>query len=160
MDVRRRFNSSIRSRRGAAAVELALVLPVLMVILLGMWEIGTVINVRQSLGNAAREAGRQASTGKVTVEEVEQVVRDCLRPSGLEVGSLLVTVENLGDPEAGILEASQFDPIEITVTLRFDEVRLLNAPLFTDSTTMLTGKSTWYSVKNRPYPASPSPPVE
>ncbi|VEH43957.1 Flp pilus assembly protein TadG [Kocuria rosea] len=46
------------SQRGAAAVEFALVLPVLLLILLGIIECGRAYNVQISLTHAARETAR------------------------------------------------------------------------------------------------------
>ncbi len=47
-----------RGERGAAAVEFALVLPVLLLLVLGMIEFSRVYNVQISLSNAAREGAR------------------------------------------------------------------------------------------------------
>lgn len=47
-------------RRGVAAVEMAVVLPVFVTVTLGMIELGRAIMVSQLLTNAAREAARSA----------------------------------------------------------------------------------------------------
>lgn len=47
-----------RSERGAAAVEFALLVPILIMILLGIMEFGRAYNVQASLTNAAREGAR------------------------------------------------------------------------------------------------------
>jgi Flp pilus assembly protein TadG len=44
--------------RGAAAVEFALILPVLVILILGIIEFGRIFNVQISITNAAREAAR------------------------------------------------------------------------------------------------------
>lgn len=44
--------------RGAAAVEFALVLPLLLLILLGIFEFGRLFNIQLILSNSAREAAR------------------------------------------------------------------------------------------------------
>ena len=44
--------------RGAAAVEFALVLPLLLLLVLGIFEFGRVFNIQISLSNAAREGAR------------------------------------------------------------------------------------------------------
>ncbi|MBG6216402.1 Flp pilus assembly protein TadG [Arthrobacter sp. CAN_A6] len=49
---------AIRSERGAAAVEMALVLPVLILLLLGIMEFGRAFNTQITLTNAARESVR------------------------------------------------------------------------------------------------------
>lgn len=47
--------------RGAAAVEMAIVLPLLLLILIGIMEFGRVFNVQVSLTQAAREGARHAA---------------------------------------------------------------------------------------------------
>ncbi|MCU1440627.1 MAG: TadE family protein [Rhodoglobus sp.] len=44
--------------RGAAVVEFALILPILIVLILGLIEFGRIFNVQISITNAAREAAR------------------------------------------------------------------------------------------------------
>ncbi len=52
-----------RERRGVAAVEFAFVAPLLFVMLLGLWEVGRLIHLQQTLSNAAREGARVAAQG-------------------------------------------------------------------------------------------------
>jgi Flp pilus assembly protein TadG len=52
-------------QRGAAAVEAAFVLPVLATILLGLWEVGRLIQVQQVVSNSAREGARVASQSQI-----------------------------------------------------------------------------------------------
>lgn len=47
--------------RGAAAVEMAIILPLLLLILIGIIEFGRVLNVQVSLTQAAREGARYAA---------------------------------------------------------------------------------------------------
>ncbi|WP_098461672.1 TadE/TadG family type IV pilus assembly protein [Propionicimonas paludicola] len=57
----RRGKPAQTSERGAAAVEFALVLPVLIVMIFGMVDMGMAINAQAIVGNAAREGARAAS---------------------------------------------------------------------------------------------------
>ncbi|TDL46985.1 TadE/TadG family type IV pilus assembly protein [Kocuria rosea] len=50
--------SRFRSERGAAAVEFALVLPILVAVLLGIVEFGRAYNAQITITHAAREAAR------------------------------------------------------------------------------------------------------
>ena len=61
--------SRLRSldRRGASAVEFALVLPLLMVLLTGIIQFGWVFFIQFSMENAAREGARQLAVGAVNV---------------------------------------------------------------------------------------------
>jgi Flp pilus assembly protein TadG len=75
-------------RRGAVAVEAGAVLPVLLILMLGTWEIGRMVQVNQIMVNAAREGARLASAGyvnsvAVTSSQVQQAVRDYMTAAGL-----------------------------------------------------------------------------
>ena len=61
------------------AVEAAVVLPLLLILMLGVWEVGRMIQVQQVLVNAAREGARLAGGGyvngtPVTATMVQQAV--------------------------------------------------------------------------------------
>ena len=72
--VGRRRDSYLRHRRGVAAVEAALLLPLALMLMLGTWEVGRMVQVGQILENAAREGGRSAATGQNTNSQVQQTV--------------------------------------------------------------------------------------
>lgn len=55
------FLKAKQKERGAVAVEMAIVLPVLLLILFGIIEFGRVLNVQVSLTEAAREGARNAA---------------------------------------------------------------------------------------------------
>jgi Flp pilus assembly protein TadG len=57
-------------RRGAAAVEFAVVAPVFILLVLGMLEYGRMIMVQQVITNASREGARRAVLDGATVESV------------------------------------------------------------------------------------------
>jgi Flp pilus assembly protein TadG len=60
---RLRNNRRLRGDRGAAAVEFALVIPVLLLIVFGTIEFGRLYNEQISLTNAARSAARVMAIG-------------------------------------------------------------------------------------------------
>jgi len=78
-----------RERRGALVVEAAVVLPLLIIVMLGVWEVGRMIQVKQMLVNSAREGARLAAGGytvnsaPVTQAMVTQACKDYLRGAGL-----------------------------------------------------------------------------
>src|SRR4051812_6764323 len=100
--------SVTRSRRrpGAAAVEFAFVAPVLLLVLVGVWETGRLIQFQQLLGNAAREGARLAAQGQtingtgaptqINVDtgdpNVKTAILDYLRQDGFDLDPATVTV--------------------------------------------------------------------
>jgi Flp pilus assembly protein TadG len=86
-----------RDERGAAAVELALVMPILVLILFGIIEFARAWNVRQTLTDAAREGARIAvvnasivSTAQLT-DSVTNVVQRAAQTAGLDISQLTIT---------------------------------------------------------------------
>lgn len=61
-----------QSQRGAAAVEFALILPLLLLILLGIIEFGRAYNVQISLTHAARETARTMAIDNVWNDAVSR----------------------------------------------------------------------------------------
>ncbi|HEY1377599.1 MAG TPA: TadE family protein [Gemmataceae bacterium] len=55
---------SSRVRPGAAAVEFAVVLPLIFLLLLGTWEVARLVQVHAILSNAVREGARLAAQGQ------------------------------------------------------------------------------------------------
>jgi Flp pilus assembly protein TadG len=64
-----------REDRGAAAVEFALVVPILLVVLFGIIDFGFAINRYAIVNNAAREGVREASLGATEAEIRAAVAR-------------------------------------------------------------------------------------
>ena len=147
-------------RRGAAAVEMAVSSLVLAPLLVGMWEVGRIVEVQQILGNAAREGGRQASTGQLTAAQTQQVVTNYVKNAGLPTQNVSVTVQDLTSPGTDPSLATQFDQIKINVTLPYKDVRYVALQLVTNSATNLTASSMWFSMRDKNYPNPFTPPIE
>lgn len=149
-----------RAPRGAAAVELACVLPLLLLLLVGMLELGRLIEGRHILTAASREGGRQAMTGRMTAAGVEQAMRDYLDEAGMPTANLDVHVENLNAPGVDPTNAVQFDSIQIKLSLPYQDIGLLMPRLFTSEATRIYHESVWYSTRDRPYPDPAEPDIE
>jgi len=155
-----------RPRRDAAAVvELALLLPFLLVVILGIWEVGRLIQVQQVLNNAAREGARLAAQGQIINQvgaptqiavstgtpNVQDTVKNYLARAGLDTTNLQVGFAyvsgdtTLTDPYQG----SKGQQFQVQVTLPFQNVRwtLLNLT----GSTQLTATVTWESLVDDPF---------
>jgi Flp pilus assembly protein TadG len=114
------------SRRGAVAVEAAVVMPVLLILLLGIWEVGRMIQVQQILVNSAREGARLAAGGyvnstPVTNTMVQTTVRDYLQSAGLPstaVSGAQISLTCLSSPSwVDPADALPLDKFRVTVTI-------------------------------------------
>lgn len=87
-----------KCRRAVAAVELAIVTPVLLTMLFGIVEFGWVFTVRQALVTAAREGARTASLPGSTVADVQTRISDYTQPLGLTTATPQVDCGEDGKP--------------------------------------------------------------
>ncbi|HEU5042285.1 MAG TPA: TadE/TadG family type IV pilus assembly protein [Gemmatimonadales bacterium] len=89
-------------RRGQAAVEFALVLPFLLVMLVGIIEFGRAWNEHQVITDAAREAARKGAIydESVTKADIEKVANDALAAAGINPSTATITLDNW-DGDAG-----------------------------------------------------------
>ncbi|MFK7766945.1 MAG: TadE/TadG family type IV pilus assembly protein [Mariniblastus sp.] len=122
----------LKKRRGAAAVELAVVLPIFFLIIFGIVEFGRVMMVMQVVTNAAREGARACAVGDMTVAEVQTLCEEYA--SGAMVPN--VQVEITPDP----VTVNRGDPFEVRVFVNFNEVAFL--PPFWAKESVLQSRST------------------
>ena len=147
-------------RHGAALVELALLLPLAMTLLLGVWEVGRMIEVQQAVSNAAREGGRQAATGTRTVSQVQQAVLNSLANSGLSTTGATVTVTNVSSPGTDPTNATQLHRLRVDVAVPFANVRWIALDLFVAPGSNISSSAEWYSLRDIPLTVAATMPIE
>lgn len=155
---RNRRQAGVRRRAGIAAVEAALVLPLLLILMLGTWEVGRMVEVTQVLNNAAREGGRSASTGKNSNSQVQQTVLNYLKNAGLPSTSATVTISDLTSPGTDCTAATALDKLQVNVTMPLTSVRWSALTLVSNSSTALSATTIYYSNNGQSYPSSISVP--
>ncbi|MGH7229998.1 MAG: TadE/TadG family type IV pilus assembly protein [Nitrospiraceae bacterium] len=85
--------------RGAAAVEFAILLPVLMLILFGIIEFGLIMYSREVITNASREGARAGivqATAKPTTGQIQAVVTNYLTGTGVDPNAVTINVAGAG----------------------------------------------------------------
>ncbi|MEM9351776.1 MAG: TadE family protein [Planctomycetota bacterium] len=111
------------SRRGASAVEFAIVAPIFFMVILGMIEFGRMMMVQQVITNAAREGARIAVLDSATNKKVTDKVNDYLNAGGVAGAKIKLTP----DPPTN---AGFNQPVSVSVTVPFDSNTWLPAPFF------------------------------
>ena len=135
------------ARRGAAMVEMALVLPVFLMLVMGIIEFGRGMMVSNLVTNAAREGARMAVLDGSTNAEVQTAVRTFLQgaiSSSLttsDIGITITVTPAPGNPNpANVLaNTSPRDLIAVQVALPFNKVALIPGKYLAGRT--LTGNS-------------------
>lgn len=122
---------SLPSRRGAAAVEMAIVLPVFFMVVMGIVEFGRAMMVGQLVTNGARYGARIAafdgSTNTDVSTSVKAFVANTVGVAASDVNVDIVVDPGPGNPDpADNLSASLAkDVCKVTVRVRFDKIGYL-----------------------------------
>lgn len=97
-----------RSQRGQALVETALVLPVILAMLLGIFGFGRIFNAQLVITNASREGARLGALGRSDLKIKESVVK-------------YLAGASLTDPSTQVLveRAQNLDGTDVTVSLSY-----------------------------------------
>jgi Flp pilus assembly protein TadG len=137
-----------------------MILPMVLVLLFGLWEVGRFVLVSQVLDTAAREGARLAAGGytngtPVTCAMVQQAVQDYMTAAGMPSAAVSGTQVNVicqattvwTDP----YQAQPLDPFQVQVTIpsgsAFNALKWTLLPRLT-SISQLQLAVTWYSLNN------------
>jgi len=161
-------------RDGVAAVEFAVVLPLLLLLMLGTWEVGRTVQIQQILVNAAREGARVAAQGQTInltgaftqiqvgmgTPNVRQVIVDYLRgagivnTAGIQIGFQFLD-GNLGSTQPW--QGTKNQRFAVTVTLPYENVRITNLDLL--NITNLSARVDWVSMADDPFTVNTTVPT-
>lgn len=116
---------------GAAIVEFAVVLPVIVLLLMGSLELGRAVMVRHVLEETARAGCRVAVFENGTKQDVIDIVDAAMTAAGIDTYTLTV---NPDPPE----NLDAFEPVTVTVSVAYTDVSWLPSSNFMSEST-LTG---------------------
>jgi len=99
-----------KDQRGQAIVELALILPVFLLMVLGMIDLARAWNAKQVITDAAREAARRGVVDNpiVTQTYVEGVAESALSNAGFDYNLATITATGVNAPTG--------DPLQVDIT--------------------------------------------
>lgn len=132
-------------RRGAAMVEMAIVLPIFLMVSLGIIEFGRAMMVANMVTNSAREGARMAVLDGSTNTQVQQAVRDFLsaaisvKPADVNITITITPAAGNPNPGNQCSAATARDLIAVDVQVPFSKVSLIPANYI--KTANLTGRS-------------------
>jgi Flp pilus assembly protein TadG len=117
-------------RRGASAVEFAVIAPVFFMLIFGMIEYGRLIMVQQIITNASREGAREAVLDGATSATVRTDVSNYLQGTSINPDNVTITFNT--SPAA----AAAGDPVTVTLQIPFDQVSWLPGQWFLGDTVL------------------------
>ena len=126
-------------RRGAAAVEFALVAPVALLFVLAAIEFGRAMFLQHVAVNAARIACRHAILGTSSTATAESTASQMLTAVSVIGGSTSITVNQQTDRD--VATATPGEPIQVTVSIPFAANSSLPSALYLGNSS-LTGQVT------------------
>lgn len=109
----------IRGNRGNAVLEMALVMPLLMVVCFGITEFGRAWTTVSVITSAAREGARLAVVTAPNIPAVEARVREVCDAAGVDPATITVTPPDPNDPERRVT-------VTVVTNFEFIPVRMLN----------------------------------
>lgn len=115
-------------RRGAAAVEFAIVAPLFFMLIIGCIEFGRALMVQQVLTNSSRVGARQAITLNATESAAVAAASDFAAGASVTGTTVAVTPDPAG--------AGAGDMITVTVSVPFSSVSWIPAPWFMGGATL------------------------
>jgi Flp pilus assembly protein TadG len=109
-------------RRGASAVELALVAPIFLMLLGGIIEFGQVYHAKHVISTAARRGVRMGSLAGSTGSQVIAAARsECTTALGVKSADVTVTVKVNGSSAEDPSSAVAGDAINVAVSIPFSK---------------------------------------
>jgi len=117
-----------RSERGASAVEFALVVPFLILLIIGMVNFGVVLSQQLSLSNAARQAARFAVVAGPTCTDVETQARNALGAPGMPASGPAIVINGGGCPTPCAGSAARVDQ-NVAVELNYTSTWVVPFPI-------------------------------
>jgi Flp pilus assembly protein TadG len=109
-----------RSEKGAALLEAAITIPILLLIAVGIFEFGRAYQTWQVLTNAAREGARVAVLPDPTAGIPEQRVRDYLEAGGLKYTADDDVVVDVNDSDTITVNGAPVSASHVTVDYPFE----------------------------------------
>lgn len=116
-------------RQGAAAVEMAMIMPLFLALVFGVVEFTRAIMVQQLLTSASREGARAAVLEGATTASVEAEVTNYLTAASVTGATVTCSVSNFGSLEFG-------DPVTVTVSVPYRDVTWVANSEFLENTTL------------------------
>lgn len=140
-----------RNRLGQAAVEIALIMPLLLVLLLGIVEFGEAWNVKQVVTEAAREGARRAVVpdGSIDQDSVDATIIGALGLAGIPSSAATVQFDRTPPPSGHWRDEGTMQTVDVRVQYRFRFFGPILEAIFGDDAITITSV---VKMRNEPEP--------
>jgi Flp pilus assembly protein TadG len=121
-----------RPRRGSAAVEFAVIAPVLVILVLGMLEVTRAVQVKNYLTDAARSSCRIAIQPGKNTQNVTDNITTVLTGDGINASYATATILVNGQ-NVDVNTAKKYDQISVKISIPISKVSWVGLVYFTNS---------------------------
>ena len=132
-------------RRGVAAVEFAVLAPLIFLLIMGAIDVGQYVNVSQTVSDASREGARLAAQNETTsAADVEASVLQYinenydLSDAALSAAVTVTVTDGADNPVSDLTTIAEGDSLKVTVEMEFDDVRWADSIVLGDNKTLST----------------------
>lgn len=117
--------------KGSVLVEFALLLPIFIALILGVFELGWALFAQNAMQDATRQGTRLAVTENTGTGDITALIKGMLNANNIQTGSILVDIV----PAAVSLQPKG-TPITITVSIPYSSISILPTTIFLGNTTL------------------------
>lgn len=128
------------TRRGAAAVEFALVATVFFMFVFGIFEIGRLVMLQQIMGEACRQGARRAILENADESEVVDLVESRLAANSIAGATVTITWPTK-DTQPNMANLGFQDPLTVRATVPYSDVSWL-PPVWVFQSAVMEAQST------------------
>jgi Flp pilus assembly protein TadG len=114
--------SCLRDRSGQSMIEIALILPVLLLVVIGILEFGMAFSTRQTVTEAARSGARDAVVLDPSVDrdEVRARIVTALNRAGIPNTAMAIDFDTVSPPGGHWRETGALQTVSVAVQYRFN----------------------------------------
>ena len=120
------------ARRGSAAVEFAVIAPILATLMLGMVEVTRAIQVKEFLSDTARSGARLGAQPGVSTDNIKDNINSILSNNGINTADATITVK-VNDASAEAATAERGDKITVQVGVPISKITWVTPLFFTSA---------------------------
>jgi Flp pilus assembly protein TadG len=115
-----RLQHAVGDTRGTEVLEFAFVFPLVLLVLVGILDMGFLFNNYEVVTNAAREGARVGALPGWTDDEVKERVRSYVVGAGLDAAAVMTTVQ----PDALVVAGHNVQSVKVVVSYPYNYLLL------------------------------------
>lgn len=122
----------LKNERGQSLIEFTIILPIILIILMGIFEFGIMINSYLTINNAARESSRLAAVGGTDIEVINMALS---RLPNLDTNNIMIEVTPSG------LNRVRGESVTVKITYNYQVITPIISNIINNSVNLIAKNS-------------------